>query len=158
MSSTAARKRYRERHPERDKKARREAKARWIARNPEKYAESNRLRAAAYRKKNPEKVKAGLRDWYARNPLKVKDSRLRKTFGITLEFWNGMFAAQGRVCACCGSTDPKSKKGWQTDHCHSSGIVRGILCQPCNMVLAEDITPARLDQMKSYLQKHEWAQ
>jgi hypothetical protein len=151
----AARQRYRERHPERDKQARREAKARWVARNPEKYAESNRKRAAAYRKKHPEKVKASLRDW---NKRKGRDHRLRKTFGITLDFWNGMFAAQGFACACCGSPEPRSAKGWQTDHCHVSGIVRGILCRPCNVALSVAVTPARLDQMKIYLQKHEWAQ
>jgi hypothetical protein len=46
-----------------------------------------------------------------------------------------MFDAQGRVCAVCSTDTPTSKKGWATDHCHTTGRVRGILCSHCNVML-----------------------
>jgi len=51
---------------------------------------------------------------------------------MTQEQWHGMFEAQGCKCAICQSTEPGSKNGWNTDHCHNSGRVRFILCAHCN--------------------------
>lgn len=43
--------------------------------------------------------------------------------------------AQGGVCAICGGDDPRSKHGWHLDHDHETGVVRGVLCFRCNVVL-----------------------
>lgn len=37
-------------------------------------------------------------------------------------------------CALCHTTKP-GKRGWNVDHCHTTGRVRGILCGGCNMAL-----------------------
>lgn len=37
-------------------------------------------------------------------------------------------AFQQRRCAICGHKD-----NLQIDHCHESGFIRGLLCQPCNI-------------------------
>lgn len=153
MGAAENKKAYRERHPERDKQARREAKARWVAKNPEKYAEANRARTNRYRARFPEKVKATQKASYAANPLKGRAAHLKKKFGITVEFWNGMFEAQKRKCGCCGADDPGSKKGWQTDHCHFNGRIRAIVCAPCNILLSEHFqTNAR--KFIAYLERH----
>ncbi len=61
-----------------------------------------------------------------------KDKRLRTKYGITLERYNDLLAAQGGGCAIC-SGDPGGR--WNTfhvDHDHKTGVVRGLLCDACN--------------------------
>ena len=102
----------------------------------ERYAYQKRWKEA-----NPDKHRAlNQRHW------------LKKFYGLTEGQWDEMFKAQGRVCACCGSDDPKGVNGWNTDHCHDTGRVRGILCRTCNSMLgmAKD-NPETLAQGIEYL-------
>lgn len=58
-------------------------------------------------------------------------SRLRRTYGITIEQFEEMLEVQAGLCAIC--TEPMVPgKGTHVDHCHSTGRVRGLLCQHCN--------------------------
>lgn len=81
----------------------------------------------------------GARRWRARNPalahLKARRHSLMRKYGLTLEAWQQLFASQGCRCAICRSDHPGSKHGWHTDHDHSTGSVRGILCKSCNQLL-----------------------
>jgi hypothetical protein len=75
---------------------------------------------------------------------------------ITSADWDRIFESQGRVCAVCGSDDPQGNVHgqWATDHDHSTGLVRGILCNPCNIMLGfgrDD--PSVLDRGAEYLRK-----
>jgi sulfur relay (sulfurtransferase) complex TusBCD TusD component (DsrE family) len=56
---------------------------------------------------------------------------------MSYQQWQEMFEAQGRKCKLCGSSDAGSERGWHTDHITRAGriVVRGILCQPCNLAL-----------------------
>jgi Recombination endonuclease VII len=93
--------------------------------------------------------------WRKNNPRAYTNLRLKARYGISIEQWEAMFEAQGRKCACCGSDDPKSKKGWQTDHCHETGLIRGILCAPCNRALGHSQEDsARLQALVRYLATH----
>jgi len=79
----------------------------------------------------------------------------KKAYGITLEDKEAMFVAQGRVCACCGSSDPLDVRGWHYDHDHDTKKGRGVTCGPCNMTLGvakESIH--RLECCAVYLRKH----
>lgn len=58
-----------------------------------------------------------------------------RTRGITLEERDSLLASQGGVCACCKTNNPGSKKGWHTDHCHTSNKIRSVLCAQCNISL-----------------------
>jgi Recombination endonuclease VII. len=60
-----------------------------------------------------------------------RDRNLFNKYGLTLEQWVELFKSQGEVCAICG-TDKKRGHNWHTDHCHTTGKVRGILCGWCN--------------------------
>jgi hypothetical protein len=76
-----------------------------------------------------------------------KDSRLRhkvqrdrvarifreqRIFFKSTGLWDRLFLKQGSKCAICGGVEIKHVYGWPTDHCHSTGDIRGILCTSCN--------------------------
>lgn len=58
-----------------------------------------------------------------------KDYNLRKRYGITLEMFESILAAQGGVCAVC----KQGNKVFCLDHNHKTLEVRGILCLNCNL-------------------------
>jgi len=80
---------------------------------------------------DPEKHKQYHRDYRINFPERIRNSRLLKAYGITVEEWEKLFELQERKCAICKTTDP-GIKGWDTDHKHGTKIVRGILCTSCN--------------------------
>jgi hypothetical protein len=57
-------------------------------------------------------------------------------YGMTTSQLNALFVAQGSCCDACKTKKP-GRKGWQTDHNHTTGVVRGILCQQCNLALGQ---------------------
>lgn len=66
---------------------------------------------------------------------RARDQRLRlNLYGLTQEQYDDMLAAQLGQCAIC-QTDQPGRKGWAIDHCHETGLVRGILCNSCNLGL-----------------------
>lgn len=77
---------------------------------------------------------------------------LWKLYGLTPDQWSAILARQGGRCAICGTDEPKGC-GWHTDHCHETGVVRGILCTHCNSGLGffRD-NPAHLVAAIEYLQ------
>lgn len=78
---------------------------------------------------------ARLRRWRKANPslAKAKDRRahLKAKYGLSPEQVESMRKAQGGKCAIC---DRKQAR-LLVDHCHTSGKVRGLLCQTCNTFL-----------------------
>lgn len=59
-------------------------------------------------------------------------SCLRK-FGITEADYNRMFDEQAGLCAICHNPELEIKLA--VDHCHETGMVRGLLCKRCNMAI-----------------------
>ena len=55
---------------------------------------------------------------------------LRTKYGITQDESDLMFLAQGGRCAICLQR-PRARK-LAVDHCHKSGVIRGLLCTRCN--------------------------
>lgn len=58
-----------------------------------------------------------------------------KTYGLTLEQYEALYEAQGGVCYICQRATGKVRR-LAVDHDHATGYVRGLLCRPCNSVLA----------------------
>ena len=78
---------------------------------------------------------------------------LKRTFGLTEQELVAMIEEQGGVCAICRTAKPI-----HTDHDHTTGFVRGVLCGPCNMGLgqfADD--PQRLKGAIDYLDRAKFA-
>lgn len=68
---------------------------------------------------------------------KIRDSVYKRKYGISLNQYNSLLESQKGLCKICGTSDPKghgSKNGrFCVDHCHDTGIVRGLLCHHCNI-------------------------
>jgi hypothetical protein len=62
------------------------------------------------------------------NPEKKKDYHYKRTYNITIDQYNSILESQDNKCAICF----KSKDKMCLDHCHSTGRIRGILCDSCN--------------------------
>jgi hypothetical protein len=98
-----------------------------------------------------------------KDPDKELNRHLVRKFGITLEDFRALVAKQGGVCAICGEP-PTIVLGRRVqgrlatprlvvDHDHATGVVRGLLCVPCNRgigLLKDD--PKRLRSAFEYLE------
>lgn len=59
---------------------------------------------------------------------------LKTKYGITIDQYNELLMKQGGCCACCGGDSPRGRGIYfPVDHCHETGKVRGLLCNPCNV-------------------------
>lgn len=65
----------------------------------------------------------------------LKRKRLIESYGITTQDFEALLKKQKYKCAICGSTDWGRYKVPRIDHDHSTGVVRGLLCNNCNRVL-----------------------
>lgn len=52
-------------------------------------------------------------------------------YGLTKEVALELVATQKGLCAICGNL-PEGVRGLHVDHCHNTGVVRGLLCHGCN--------------------------
>jgi len=72
------------------------------------------------------------RERYLNHKERHKDVQLKSHFDITLEMYKEMESGQDGGCAICGRTRAENGKSLAVDHCHTSGKVRGLLCNTCN--------------------------
>ena len=66
----------------------------------------------------------------------AKQRHLDQAFNLTLSDWEKIFDHQGRVCYICERPIVPPRKP-HTDHCHKTGLIRGILCSQCNRALGK---------------------
>ena len=104
--------------------------------------ECHRERAKGYWKNNPV-------------PKEVqREKNLRKSFGIGIEDYDELMEAQKGACAICGTTQCASGRNFAVDHCHSTGVIRGLLCKFCNTALGQfQDSPDILAKAIIYLEK-----
>jgi Autographiviridae endonuclease VII len=94
------------------------------------------------------------KDYYRNNiewlkPL-IRNSHLKRTYGITLEEFDKRLDEQGKVCALCGRGD----REFCVDHCHTTLKIRGIICRQCNSGLGQfNDDPNLLEKAIIYLRK-----
>ena len=101
-------------------------------------------KAKEYRLKYPEK-----------NKESIRNATLKAKYGITSKQYDELFQSQGYKCAVCNCTQNNGYGKMPVDHCHTTGKVRAILCQSCNVTLGkvgenEEI----LLSLIAYLRKH----
>ena len=125
---------------------------------PEQREERNRKNRERYANdpEYREKVKAASRTTPSHTPERRKPSRLKESFGMTMEQFQGMQEAQDGKCAICGmkATGSKRTEHLFVDHCHTTGTIRGLLCNNCNFGLGHfKDNPELLIKAADYLTK-----
>lgn len=109
-----------------------EKKRQKYAANPEKSREKSCAQSRRYRANNLEQDREYHKRWYVDNREKVlKDTRknaLRRQYGITFVEYAARNRDQNGLCLICKHPCQKLC----VDHCHKSGVVRGLLCRKCN--------------------------
>lgn len=81
------------------------------------------------------------------------DYHMRTKFGLNLDDYERMLAAQDGGCAVCGK-EPVGKR-LHIDHDHDTDEVRGLLCHQCNLALGcvgDDVE--RLMSLAAYVLSH----
>ena len=111
--------------------------------DPHKRRENARQRAKAryhsdpvFRKKQIALSKIKMKIWREKYPERAKEQRLRHSlrvrYRLPLETLQQMSAQQGGLCAIC-----EMPCRYPTiDHNHETGLVRGLLCNRCNIRLS----------------------
>jgi hypothetical protein len=108
-----------------------------------------------WREKNKEKVQQYKHDRHLRQKedptyrQRARSRRLKNKYGITAEEYATMLNAQGGGCKLCFRA-PGSRP-LHVDHCHTTGVVRGLLCHQCNWYLGTvDKDPGILNRITAY--------
>lgn len=104
-------------------------------------------KAAQWKRDNPEKWKQIARDYARKKRWAV--------LGITEDEYHRLLEQADNRCEVCsteftvGVENPAC-----VDHCHGSGVIRGVLCTNCNLALGymQD-DPARLRAAAAYLER-----
>lgn len=65
----------------------------------------------------------------------VAEERLKNRYGMTFKDYEKMLEEQDGKCKICGATTSGGRGLFHVDHDHKTGIVRGLLCQQCNVGL-----------------------
>ncbi len=114
----------------------------------------------AYRKwyyeNEPKSVKESRKAWKKSPTGKrcVRNTHLKKTYGITLLEYEAKLKEQKGCCAICLKPAATYKKGLGVDHNHITGKNRGLLCFICNTSLAILENVAFCQKALYYIQKH----
>jgi hypothetical protein len=107
------------------------------------------------------------KEWYSKNKERKKElssnyrhtkknQDLKKAYGITLDDYNNMLVEQNNQCKICMTSADRLKRSLCVDHDHSTGKVRGLLCDTCNRSLG--LLKDNIDILKKavqYLQEAE---
>lgn len=108
-----------------------------------------------WRKLNPEKHNAKARRLGQKSEYKAwrKDWALKNRYGITLKQYQTLSNAQNGNCLICDGNQSKHRP-LVVDHCHKTGKIRGLLCDPCNIGLANfRENPTSMQKAIEYLEK-----
>lgn len=89
-----------------------------------------------------------------------RDKQYRTKFGITLDDYERMLSEQDGVCAICERPE-RAKRGdtlkhLAVDHCHATGVVRGLLCADCNTAIGKLLDdPSAMRRAAQYVEAHQ---
>lgn len=115
------------------------------------YKDRNKDQIKAYREKTKDKQRRAVRAW-----------RLKNDYGITIEEYESILDSQGNVCKICGNPETAKFRGvlksLAVDHCHKTGLVRGIICDSCNVGIARfrdnpDVMRAAIQYLEDFNEK-----
>jgi hypothetical protein len=100
------------------------------------YYQKNKEKLKLYQKKyyqiNKEKMKSYTKEYGINNNYKYqKNYQRRRLYNMSEQDYHDMYDAQKGCCLICHVYH----KRLCIDHCHKKGMVRGLLCYRCNIML-----------------------
>ena len=115
----------------------------WKKTNPQKmlvlrnrYRQKNSAslldRHRKYNLENRETINKKSKEYAMKYPEKAQNLHLKRYYKITIDEYNVLLEKQERVCAICGGVNKNGRKLY-VDHNHDTGVVRGLLCDDCNV-------------------------
>lgn len=118
-----------------------ERAAEYYKQNREHIKKRSRENGPEYARKNRDRVNTRQRKW-RKTPMgqkKTRNKKLKSKYGITETDYNAMLLEQKGVCAICGQVETRicadGSSHLSVDHNHSTGKVRGLLCNTCNTMI-----------------------
>lgn len=93
------------------------------------------------------------REYRAKYPERTRATNLKQKYGITQKDYDEMIVQQDNKCAICQRDMTEYGKIFCVDHNHTTGKVRGLLCDPCNYGLG--FYEKHKDKYVKYLKLHE---
>ena len=124
---------------------------------------SRQAKGRTYYAQNREMVLASVRRYIRKNRERVRErafyANIRRAYGISRERYDAMLERQAGRCAICHLHETEKGRGGRlvklsVDHDHRTGVVRGLLCRKCNLLLAKaQDDPNRLYAAASYLKR-----
>jgi len=130
-----------------DKQANRRAA---IKADPIKHAEQKEY-MKAYSKANRAKLSEQSRDLYRRDNIKIRLQR--KGIKPTPEVLDYIQNHKG-TCDLCGSPPDDRWKEFAFDHCHTTGVFRGLLCGRCNKAIGLFLDKPELMELAASYVRH----
>ena len=115
-------------------------------------------RSARYVATHREQVRAQARIYVRARAEHFYANRIQRDFGLTIEQYNAMLAAQGGTCAICHQVETASYQGTilrlAVDHDPDTGMVRGLLCRLHNQGIGQFAhDPDMLREAAAYLER-----
>ncbi len=99
-----------------------------------------------YRAKNKMRIK----NYRKKHSKAFKGYQLKAKFGITIAEYEALASKQKHKCAIC---DERLKL--VVDHCHKTEIIRGLLCNKCNVGLGHFKDDVKIiESAIKYLEEH----
>lgn len=100
-------------------------------------------------------------DWYKNNKEQYFYNQIKAKYGITKTDYLNLLQQQDNKCAVCGDEekvlnnwDKTQTRNLAIDHCHDTGIIRGLLCYRCNTTLGKvEDSPLLLRNLANYLER-----
>lgn len=135
-------------------------KKEWRLRNKEKAAKHNKSwrekfpgRSRDYYSKHKDELSRNSKKWREANKDKIKNKYLKYQYGITKEDYDALLKHQNFSCKICGASPINFPV---VEHNHKTGIVRGIVCQKCNITIASiENNKHLLKTILEYLEAHD---
>lgn len=126
------------------------------------YKERRGLRKEYFLKKeqerrirNRESIRLSNKKYSKKTKMKRFAYFLERKYGINIKDYDRMFEEQNGKCDICKKDQDTFDRRLCVDHCHRTGVVRGLLCDKCNRLIGQandniDI----LNNSIEYLKKH----
>jgi len=98
-------------------------------------SENGKKKRLEYRMKNRKKLNDDQKERNVKSHDRISEYCLMHRYGLTIEDYNYILEQQGGVCEICRKPVSEFNKRLHVDHDHNTGVIRGLICSSCNLML-----------------------